>query len=145
MDLIYSQNNKWLNIKNVFLINKIEEKLKEYSHRNESINMNALKKLIYEELSKTNQIAFDIVPNHVIELSERFNFKPNYIDSEFICKTFKLNPPLMSNEQREELLNFLIPSENWFSNLPNYSYEDKILAARGKYKCSLILKIHKKI
>ena len=37
-----------------------------------------------------------------------------------------------------KLLNFLIPSENWFSNLPNYSYEDKILAARGKYKCSLV-------
>jgi len=108
LDLIYCQDKKWRNLECVFLVNNIERELEDYSIRNKNMNIEALKKLIYETFSKTSQLAYDVVPSHVIELSRELNMNLKYIESQFICQTLKLNPILMTNEQKVELLNFLI-------------------------------------
>jgi hypothetical protein len=116
LDLIYTQNQTWMNISNVYLMNKIESEIDIYASKNE-INKNKLKQVVYY-LFKNKDLADCNIPDHVINTCQVLNKNLKYIDSELVCESLKETNDL-NDEQNTLLINFLIQNIEDLNRLSN--------------------------
>lgn len=106
INIIFTQKRKWMNIKDVYLTNKIENELNDYSLDNSNLNTSELKSIIYKCFD-SEKLPLSIVPNHVIQINQKQCNNLKYINTTMLCEVLSTKTEL-KNQQKADLLNYLV-------------------------------------
>ena len=124
IDLVLTQNNKWINIEHAQLGNKIENDLQIYMGKN-GLQWNELHELrvLINTLFDLDKLAKISLPPHVIQIYEQLSkTKLCFIDLMQICDRLREMPSLLANKndnQKVCLLNFLLQTAEDLGVLKN--------------------------
>jgi hypothetical protein len=114
-DLVYSRANKWTNIKEIYLTNKLDEQLKQYELDNCLTNedMTRINDTIYDKCFDPNQLATSQLPDHLLQIYEQKlkEVTLKYITCEIVFqKLFGLDVRSLDDSKKTDIFNFLIYS-----------------------------------
>ena len=110
-DLILNGHNEWMNIRHIWLTNKIKaNSLKEFSVKNE-VDFESMRDIVLGKCFDAKILPKICIPDHLIQIFKEFNkeYGLKFIDLNGICKAMKsVNDQL--NKERQSILNYLIQS-----------------------------------